>query len=91
MPNTYDIGDLVRLSASFAVNGTPTDPTTIAVKVKDPSGNIDTETNPTKDDTGDYHHDISADEKGVWYYRWEGTGAAEAAEEAWFTVRASQF
>lgn len=90
MANTYDIGDRVRLSATFEVDGTPTDPDTIVVKVRDPSGNESSDT-PTKEDTGDYYFDLTLDEDGVWYFRFEGTGAAEAAEESTFTVRTTHF
>jgi hypothetical protein len=92
----YDIGDMIRLSGSFTNSaGTATDPTTVTLKVKDPSGNIDTYTyalsEVTKDSTGAYHKDITIDEAGQWYYRFVGTGTVAAAEEGEFEVRDSQF
>jgi hypothetical protein len=39
--NEYEVGSLVRVTASFLVGATPTDPTTVTVKVKDPLGGCD--------------------------------------------------
>jgi len=89
----YDVGDDIRLSVTFAVSGTPTDPTTVKLYVRDPSGNEAEYVyadDITKDDTGDYHYDVSIDESGVWRYRWEGTGTAAGAEEGSFSVRTQQ-
>ena len=44
-----------------------------------------------KDSTGVYHLDVSASAVGQWYYRWEGTGAVEQADEGTFVVEASAF
>jgi hypothetical protein len=93
----YDKGDQVRVSATFKnIAGTATDPTTVVAKIKDPSGNVSTYTYGTdaeliKDATGMYHIDVDIDERGLWYYRWEATGAVKTAEESTFTVRQSQF
>ena len=92
--NTYDIGDSIRCTITFATTaGVPTDPTTVTFKYRDPSGNevtwvfgVDPEV--IKDDTGDYHADVTLDEDGLWYYRWEGTGALiGAAEHGWYARR----
>ena len=89
------IGDLVRVSATFTVSGTATDPATVTLKVRDPSGTTTTYTygaaTVTKDSTGAYHRDVSATTAGRWLYRWEGTGTAQAAEEAAFDVEPSAF
>ena len=37
-----------------------------------------------KDSTGNYHFDLSISESGDWYYRYEGTGAVQAAIEPLF-------
>jgi hypothetical protein len=94
--NTYDVGQEVRFSVTFAVDSTPTDPTAIIFRTQDPSGNTTTYTFGVgvvivKDDTGDYHADIILDEEGGWYYRWEGTGAVDAAKEFYCEVRDSMF
>lgn len=40
---------------------------------------------------GVFHLDVSAATAGQWYYRWEGTGAVEQADEGAFVVTASAF
>ena len=95
MANIYDKNDLVRLSATFTVASVATDPTAISLKVQDPSGNETTYTyalaQVTKDGTGLYHYDLTIDETGYWYYRWEGTGAVVSAAEAHLLVRRTEF
>lgn len=95
MANSYDINDLPRTTATFTVSGVATDPTTVTLKVKDPSGNTDTYTYAlsqiTKSSTGVYYKNIPIDEAGDWWYRWEGAGAVVAAYEGYFRVRRSQF
>ena len=93
--NTYDKGDLVRVKATFTVSSVVTDPTTVTLKVKDPDGTITTYTyaggTVTKTSTGLYYKDVSVSNDGVWYYRFEGTGACQSAAEAQFKVRKSEF
>lgn len=95
MANNYDIGDAVRVSVAFTSNGSAADPTAVALKVQDPSGNEDTYTyalgQVTKDSTGNYHKDVTVDEAGTWFYRWTGTGVVVAASEGNFVVRRSVF
>ena len=92
--NIYDIGDLPRISGAFTVGGTATDPTTITLKIEDPSGNVTTYTYALaeiiKDSTGNYHKDISLDESGYWHYLWIGTGAVESVDENYLYVRVKQ-
>ena len=96
-PNSYDIGDRVRVSNRFATPaGVDTDPTTVVCKYIDPSLNVTTKTygsdaEVVKDSTGRYHLDIDVDEAGTWSYRWTGTGAVVAAGEQTFVVRESAF
>jgi hypothetical protein len=92
----YHVGDMIRLTALWTVDKSPTDPTAISLKFKNHAG---TETeyiygeDPEieKDGTGDYHADIPLDHDGTWHYRWEGTGAAHAAEESSFEVEETEF
>jgi hypothetical protein len=94
--HTYDIGDAVRCTITFATtDSTPTDPTTVTFTYRDPSGNETTwvfgvDAQVIKDDTGDYHADVTLDEDGLWHYRFEGTGALIAAAEHGFYVRRSE-
>jgi hypothetical protein len=92
MATTYDKGDLVRLSVAFTNSaGTATDPTTVTLKVKAPGTALATYTyalgQVTKSATGSYYKDVSLNASGRWWYRWEGTGAVETAEEGWLEVR----
>lgn len=95
MTNTYKIGKKVRLTAVFSVSGVNTDPTTITCKVKDPSDNIDSyyyaSGTVTRSATGTYYKDITFDEGGIWWHRWEGTGAVETADEEDMEVSWSEF
>jgi len=96
MANTYDTGDLVRVTGTFTTAaGVALDPTALYLKYKNPAGTVTTLTYGVdaavvKDSTGVYHVDISATTAGVWMYRWYSTGTGQAAEEHWFTVNASQ-
>lgn len=96
MANTYDIGDEIRLTGVFTVSGVATDPTVVRCKVRAPGGAVTTSLYGTdaalvKDATGTYHLDLTLTLTGTYYYRWEGTGAAQAAEETAFNVRPSVF
>jgi hypothetical protein len=90
----YDKGDLVRLSAAFTVEGVATDPTTVTLKIHDPSGNAVTYTyalgQVTRDSVGNYHFDLAVDETGIWPYHWSGTGTVVTAGEAFLYVRRSR-
>jgi hypothetical protein len=94
MAATYDIGDVVRLTGTFTVSSTNTDPTTITLKVKDPSGNTATYTyalaQVTKSAVGIYYYDLAIDEAGIWRYEWTGTGTCQAVAEGWLEARESR-
>jgi len=92
MANTYDIGDVVRCSVTFAtVAGTSTDPTAVTVYVHKPTHTSSyvygTDAEVVKSDTGDYYVDVTVDESGFYPVRWVGTGTLVAAEEHYFQVR----
>jgi len=91
MINLYKKGQKVRCSVDFKVADVLTDPTTVTFKSKKPSGTITTLVYGTdaavvKDATGQYHVDVTTDEKGEWNFRFEGTGTCTAVEEAAFNV-----
>lgn len=96
-PNSYDVGDRVRIYSNFATPArVDTDPGTIVCKYVDPSGNVTTKTygsdaEVVKDSTGRFHLDIDVDEAGTWTYRWNGTGAVVAAGEQTFVARETVF
>ena len=96
-PNTYNMGNNIRCSVSFRnLAGALANPTVVTFRYQDPSGNETILTLPpdaaiVNDGTGQYHSDITIDEEGLWYYRWEGTGALIAAAEFYFQIRDSEF
>ena len=90
----YTVGDKIRVSVTFTVSSTATDPTIVTIKYKTPSGAATTWVYGTdiqviKSSTGNYYADISATEGGLWPYRWEGTGPAHGAEQGNFIVTAA--
>lgn len=93
----WDIGDVVRVSGYWTINGVAVDPGTgPTFKIKDPSGNILTKTYPgdaevVKDGTGIFHMDVDIDESGTWHYRVYATGTGKAAEEGDIAVGQSEF
>lgn len=93
--NVYDKGDSVRLKGVFTVNSVFVNPTTITLKVKDPDNTISTYTYAggqlTQLSTGTFYRDVTVTNDGEWYYRFEGTGACQAAGENQFRVRKSEF
>lgn len=96
-PKHYDLGDLVRVAATFKdTANAAVDPTAVNFKFKGPSGTITTyvygtDAEVVKDSTGNYHVDIDADAAGFWYYRFYSTGAGQGAAEGVFVVDRSKF
>jgi hypothetical protein len=84
--NVYDVGDGVRLTGTFTISGSGTNPTTATLTVTDPSEVVTTPAVGTGTD-GVYLADIIIDEPGAWHYQWKGTGAVVAATEGHFFVR----
>lgn len=96
MSNVFAVGQRVRVSVAFADSaGTATDPTAVVLKYMNPRAEITTKTyalaEVTKDSTGNYHYDIDLDIAGKWWYRFNGTGALVAANEAAFTASPTVF
>lgn len=91
MATSYDRGDLVRLRAEFKNDvGTLTNPTAVVLRLRDPAGVVSTPA-ATASSTGVYTYDLSLTQEGTWIYRFEGTGAVQAAEEGEVYVRNSAF
>lgn len=96
MANIYDIGDLVRITGTFTNSaGVVIDPTTVLFKHKDPSGNKTTltygvDSAVVRTSTGVYYVDLSVDEVGTWYYRWQSTGTGQSAGETYFIAQVSR-
>ena len=95
MANTYEIGDLIRVTGTFTDDaGDNTDPDVVTGKYQDPSGTETTDNAPTKSATGIYYFDIEPDEAGQWHFRIYGEtsgGAAQGAAESTFEVSTSEF
>lgn len=97
MAHTYDIGDVVRCTATFTnAAGAGVDPTTVVFTYLDPSGNqvsyeygVDPEVIRPED--GAYYVDVPVNLSSTWCLRWVGTGLNAAAGEAFFIVRPSKF
>lgn len=95
--DSFPLGDPVRVSVTFKNNaGTVTDPTTVTAKVRAADGTIATHAYPgdgtvVRDSTGVYHVDITTTAAGVWSYRFIGSGALVAANEAEFFAQPSDF
>lgn len=94
----YDIGDRPVATATFKDNDDVlTTPSTIVVKVQDPSGNVDTYTSPdasiTTLSTGVVQFTFPAvlDETGPWTIRFKGTAGLQAAYEGKFRARRTAF
>jgi hypothetical protein len=92
----FDINSVVRLQGAFKnASDAAADPTTITLKYEDPSANETTltfaATELTKASTGVYYFDLTVDESGTWYYRFESTGVPKTSAEDMFDVRVSKF
>lgn len=87
--STYDEGSPVRMVGTFKdINGILVNPTTVIVRVKDPTGAV---TLPAveNDNPGIYHADIVASIPGNYYYRFESTGDLVAVADAQINVTPS--
>lgn len=83
--NIYQVGDLVPLEATFSnAAGTPTN-TTVTLTIRFPDGTITTPT-PTNPSPGVYHYDLNANQAGLYWYTFKGTGALQAAGRNSFYV-----
>lgn len=97
MTTTYDVGDLVRVTATFTnLEGTASDPEGVSVRVRQPDGTVTTLVYGTdnavvRDNTGVYHVDIDATTAGTWSYRFAGTGTGRGAAESTFFVQRTRF
>jgi hypothetical protein len=88
--SSYQMGMAVKMSCTFTVSSTNTDPTTVTLEITDPNG---TQTDYTyaggtvdKDATGIYSKTITPNLAGYWKYRFVGTGACIAANSFKFVM-----
>jgi hypothetical protein len=85
------VGDVEELTATFTdEDDTLVDPTTVVLRVLDPSGNTDTYTYAlaqiTRDSLGVFYKDVTLDEAGEWRYTWTSTGTGSGAEPGQIVV-----
>lgn len=93
--NIYQVDTIIRLNVQFyntALNQ-PADPSTVALFVEDPSGNV-TQV-PSGDivrtGVGAYYSDYQPASPGEWTYKWQGSGTSVVAtsRDTCFFVQAS--
>lgn len=96
--SAYNVGQSVKLYVDFKdAAGDPSNPTTVACKVRKPDGTEATYTSlttpaVTNPNTGTFQLIIAADQSGMWTYRWEGaTGTTTPTDEEQFHVLGSVF
>ncbi len=87
--NTYDVGDLIELSASFTdLAGDPAAPEMVVCTVRKPDG---TEVTPMVSGTANpYTAKGTADQSGPWWYAFDGGPDVQASGERSFWVRRQQ-
>ena len=92
--NDYDVSDVAKLTAAFTEveSEAPVDPTTLVLKIVDPAGTVTTWTygigiEIVRVSQGVYFFLLLLTVSGTYYYRWEGTGAAQAAGQNSLYVR----
>ena len=92
----YPLGAVIRLSANFKTNNVNSDPTTVAVTIKTPLGEVTTLTYGVsnaviRDSIGNYYYNYTPTLEGRYGFRWVGTGNNIGANETTFDVRESLF
>jgi len=95
MIDQYSPGERVHVTASFAVDGVPTDPGTVTLKFQRPDGTTTTweygvdaglDAGIGRTSAGLYFADIPVEDEGAWGYRFVGTSPAPGSAEGYFTV-----
>jgi hypothetical protein len=88
---SYSLGDVVTLRVVFTVGETPTDPDTVTLTLREPTGTLTAHAVPpvVRESAGAYRYDFTPAGAGLYAYRWVGTGAAAGSEEGTFAVGAS--
>jgi hypothetical protein len=82
----YTKGEEVRLTGTFRVGATLTDPGAVTLTVRDPQG-AEAPIAATKSATGTYYADLVVATEGLYHYRFEGTAPALGAAEGKLEVR----
>lgn len=95
--NLHDLGDVIRVSATFIDGDTADaiDPEVVKLSIRTPAGAVTTYTygvggTVVKEMVGQYFANVDANQAGFWFYRWWSTGFGQAAKENEFKVRIAQ-
>lgn len=89
---TYLVGDTVRVSATFKLDGVESDPGSVLLFVKKPSGSfLSPAPTVVKDAVGRYHADFLATEAKSWQFKFRGTSPLIASAFGSFLVAAEDF
>ena len=91
---TYDVGDKVRVTATFTQGGSGTDPSTIVATHRKPDGtdtNVSSSVAAGTADDGIYTLDVSLDQVGTHTVRFKGTAGVIASEVIELEVTKSVF
>ena len=94
MANGFILGDAIRITAAFSVDGTPTDPTTLAIQLRDPAGALidyvfGEDVEIVRESAGTFHLDLIPSLIGLHRYIVTGTGDAQKIGRSAFRVKAA--
>jgi hypothetical protein len=95
----YDVGDMIRLRATFVSTDliTPADPSTMIFRIQSPATAVAcyafgvVAASVARAGVGAYYKDITPDVYGQWVYNALATGGVQAVDEWTFTVKHSAF
>lgn len=94
MSETYEVGQVVRLTVTIDVADTATDPGGLTFQMRDGAGALTsyvhgTDAELVKSATGVYYVDWTVAKEHDHRYRWVGTGTAAGAKHGRFSVAES--
>lgn len=85
----FAFGAPVRLKLDVDVDDVLVDPGAVTVTIKPPNAAVIGPVAAQRDSQGRYHHDLIGNAAGKWYYRFDGAGANDGADEQAFIIRKS--
>jgi hypothetical protein len=96
MATEYDIGDVVRIKASFTSTIPNSLPTSVTFYIRRPDGSTAVKNSGIDPDlisegNGIYHVDIEITQAGTWRYRFAATAPVKSAVEGEFRAKRSWF
>lgn len=87
------VGQRILVECEFRLLGVPTDPTVVQCTVRSPSGSSTTlnypDVNLVRRDLGFFEANVTVDEGGTWWFRFEGAGVVDAVQETSLEVLSS--